>query len=276
TPGIIPQFKNKEEEQLFKKGVISMFKALFKDGFLDESERITMGALDATTEFYGYINVYAIYLFVARDRFRKMILSQCKNPLLADFKEQYDEKLRTAEQMNKFSPSINKWDAFVEPLMRTAMYHKKAIDWREAMGRALSAEEREIIAEKEGIPYEETPTTTHGKIIIVRLPKGEIGEELSKLAGAIIVLNIKIAALGRKENDPKFHVFLDECQNFLGSVDFETFASELRKYNVPLFLGTQYLDNFPSLSALFGNFPNIISYRVSGTDAKILEENYLD
>jgi hypothetical protein len=62
----------------------------------------------------------------------------------------------------------------------------------------------------------------------------------------------------------------------MGSVDFETFASELRKYNVPLFLGTQYLDNFPSLSALFGNFPNIIIYRVSGTDAKILEENYLD
>lgn len=250
VPGLIPQYKTPEQEELFKQGIISMFKALYQDRFLDESERITMGALDAITEYYGYINVPAIYLFVARDTFRTTILSRCKNPLLTDFTEQYDEKLKTSEQMSKFSPSINKWDAFVAPFLRTAMHHERAIDWRKAM------DDR--------------------KIIIARLPKGELGEEIAKLAGAIIVLNIKIAALGRKATSPKFHVFIDECQNFLGSVDFETFASELRKYNVPLCLGTQYLDNFPSLSALFGNFPNFIIYRVSGRDALILEDNYLD
>jgi hypothetical protein len=250
VPGIIPQYKSKDEEQLFKKGVISMLYSLHKNRWGDETERIIKGALDAVTEVYGFINVPAIYLFLARDSFRTGILRKCKNPMLADFAEQYDEKLKTSEQMSRFSPPLNKWDEFVEPLMRTAMHHERSIDFRRAMDEQ--------------------------KILIVRLPKGEIGEEISKLAGAIIVLNIKIAALGRRESDPKFHVYIDECQNFMGSVDFETFASELRKYNVPLFLGTQYLDNFPSLSALFGNFPNIIIYRVSGTDAKILEENYLD
>lgn len=249
-PGLIPSYKNPREEHLFKQGVLSMLESIHKNRWGDETERILKGAIEAVTEVYGYIDVFAIYLFLARDSFRKALLAKTKNPLLSDFAEQYDEKLKDNEQMSKFSPPLNKWDEFVEPVMRPAMFHERPIDWRMAMDKK--------------------------KIIIAKLPKGEIGEEIAKLAGAIIVLNIKIAALGRKESDPKFHVFIDECQNFLGSVDFETFASELRKYNVPLFLGTQYLDNFPSLSALFGNFPNFIIYRVSGTDAKILEENYLD
>lgn len=248
VPGIIPQYKTVEEAQLFKKGFISLLRSLHKDRWGDETERIVKGALDAVTEYYGFINIPAIYLFIARDSFRKEVLLKCKNPLLADFAAQYDEKLRPSEQMNKFSPPLNKVDEFVEPLMRVVMSNERAIDWRKAMD--------------------------DGKIVIVRVPKGEIGEEISRLIGSIVVLNIKIAALGRKASDPDFHVYIDECQNFLGSVDFETFASELRKYNVPLFLGTQYLDNFPSLSALFGNFPNMILYRVSGSDAEIVEKNY--
>jgi hypothetical protein len=69
-------------------------------------------------------------------------------------------------------------------------------------------------------------------------------------------------------------VVIDECQNFLGGVGFEGFASEMRKFNIPLFLVTQYLDHFPSLSALFGNFPNGVIYRVSGKDAALIEENF--
>jgi hypothetical protein len=248
VPGIIPQYKTVKEAQLFKRGFISMLYSLYKNRWGDETERIIKGALDAVTEYYGYINVLAIYLFIARDSFRRKILENCKNPLLQDFTQQYDEKLKASEQMSKFSPPLNKVDEFVEPLMRVAMSNERPIDWRRAMDDKM--------------------------VIIVRVPKGEIGEEISKLIGSIIVLNIKIAALGRKESDPEFHVYIDECQNFLGAVDFETFASELRKYNVPLFLGTQYLDNFASLSALFGNFPNMILYRVSGTDAEILEKNY--
>ncbi len=248
-PSIIPRFKNAQEEQLFKSGFVSALRSIYKDRWGDETERVITGALEATTEFYGYINPVAIYLFIARDSFRRMVLANCKNPLLADFAEQYDEKLRPSEQMAKFSPPLNKVDAFVQPIMRTAVSNEKPIDWLRAM------DER--------------------KIIIVRIPKGEIGEEISKMIGAMVVLNFKIAALGRKPESPKFHLFIDECQNFLGGVDFETFASEMRKFNIPLFLVTQYLDHFPSLSALFGNFPNGIMYRVSGKDAMILEDNFL-
>ena len=98
----------------------------------------------------------------------------------------------------------------------------------------------------------------------MRAPKGEVGRDVAELIGEIVVINEQLAGLRRKVTDPYHYLIIDEAHNFIGHVDFENYASEMRKYNVPLFLVTQYLDHFPSLSALFGNFPNGVIYRVSG------------
>jgi hypothetical protein len=250
VPGIIPQYASKEEEQLYISLFVSMFKSIFRNAWGDETERIFMGALLAITEYYGFINIPAIYLFIARDTFRKDILSKCTNPLLADFSEQYDAKLRTTEQMAKFSPPLNKIDGFVLPTLRPLMSRERPIDFLRAMNER--------------------------KIILVDVSKGALGSEASQLIGSIILGNISIAALRRKPDAPQFFVFVDEVQNFLHGVDFETFLAELRKYNISLCMASQYLENFPSLSSLFGNCQNAIVYRVSGRDAKEIEENYLD
>jgi hypothetical protein len=108
----------------------------------------------------------------------------------------------------------------------------------------------------------------------VDLSKGKLGAEVSSLIGSIILSNVAIQAMRRRKGAPQFFAFVDECQNFLHGVDFETILSELRKFNVTLVLGSQYLTNFPSLTALFGNAPNGVVYRVSGKDAQEIEENY--
>jgi hypothetical protein len=248
VPGIIPQYQSSGEEQLHIQMFITLLKSLHRDRWGDETERVIMGALMAITERYGFLNVPAVYLFIARDRFRKRILAQCKNPLLLDFSEQYDGKLRASEQMAKFSPPLNKVDEFVLPTMRALMAHEKAIDFARAM------DDR--------------------RIILVDLSKGKLGAEVSSLIGSIILSNVAIQAMRRRKNAPQFFAFVDECQNFLHGVDFETILSELRKFNVTLVLGSQYLTNFPSLTALFGNAPNGIVYRVSGKDAQEIEDNY--
>jgi len=66
-----------------------LLKSLHRDRWGDETERVIMGALLAITERYGFMNVPAVYLFIARDRFRKQVLAQCRNPLLIDFAAQY-------------------------------------------------------------------------------------------------------------------------------------------------------------------------------------------
>ncbi len=248
VPGIIPQYRSAGEEQLHIQTFVTLLKSLHRDRWGDETERVIMGALMAITESYGFLNVPAVYLFIARDRFRKQILSQCKNPLLLDFAEQYDAKLRASEQMAKFSPPLNKVDEFVLPTMRCLMAHERAIDFARAM------DDR--------------------RIILVDLSKGKLGAEVSSLIGSIILSNVAIQAMRRRKDAPQFFAFVDECQNFLHGVDFETILSELRKFNVTLVLGSQYLTNFPSLTALFGNAPNGIVYRVSGKDAQEIEDNY--
>ena len=248
VPGIIPQYKTKAEEELFKAFVLAMLRAIYHDRWGDETERILQGALDAVTEYYGFLNVPAVYLFLARDAFRTMLIDASKNPMMADFREQYDEKLRANEQMSRFSAPLNKWDELVRPTLRVLMSNERPIDWLRAMNEK--------------------------KIIIVRVSKGEIGAAAAQMIGQMVVINEQMAGLRRKESDPKHDLVIDECQNFIGHVDFETFASEMRKYNIPLFLITQYLDHFPSLSALFGNFPNGVMYRVSGRDAKAIEDNF--
>ena len=250
VPGIIPQYRSQGEEQLHIQMFITLLKSLHRDRWGDETERVIMGALMAITERYGFMNVPAVYLFIARDRFRKHVLAQCKNPLLLDFAEQYDEKLRASEQMAKFSPPLNKVDEFVLPTMRCLMAYDKAIDFARAM------DDR--------------------RIILVDLSKGKLGAEVSSLIGSIVLSNVTIQAMRRRKQAPQFFAFVDECQNFLHGVDFETILSELRKFCVTLVLGSQYLTNFPSLTALFGNAPNGIIYRVSGRDAQEIEGNYLE
>ena len=138
--------------------------------------------------------------------------------------------------MAKFSPPLNKIDEFVLPLMRCVVAPEKSIDFARAM------DDR--------------------RIILVDLSKGKLGTETSALIGSIILSNIAIQAMHRRRDAPQFFAFVDECQNFLHGVDFETILSELRKFNVTLVLGSQYLTNFPSLTALFGNAPE--RHRLSG------------
>jgi hypothetical protein len=248
VPGIIPQYNSIQEQELFIQAVVGMLRSIHRDRWGDETERIIMGALDATTEYYGRIDLVAVALFIARDSFRQKMLAASKNPILADFREQYDEKLRDSEQMSKFSPPLNKTDEFLRPVMRPLMSHEKSIDFARAMDDK--------------------------RIILVNVSKGKLGREVASLIGSLVLANIAIMAMRRSPESPQHFVFVDECQSFIS--EYEVFLAELRKFNVSLVLATQYLSNFTELAAVFGNAPNGTSYRVAGVDAKAIEENFLE
>lgn len=83
----------------------------------------------------------------------------------------------------------------------------------------------------------------HRKIILVRLPKGRISDDVARLTGSVLVTLITQAALSRTdvsiEQRVPFTLFIDEVQNFATS-SFVSAFSELRKYRVGLCLATQY------------------------------------
>jgi hypothetical protein len=118
-----------------------------------------------------------------------------------------------------------------------------------------------------------------GKILLVNLAKGKIGEDSAALLGAMLVSKIGQTALSRADmpesNRRDFFVFLDEFQNFT-TLSFASMLSELRKYRVNLILAHQYLSqlDLQIRDAILGNAGTIVSFRLGLSDAEILEKEF--
>jgi hypothetical protein len=119
-----------------------------------------------------------------------------------------------------------------------------------------------------------------GKILLVNLAKGRIGEGPASLLGALLVARMGLAGLSRvgisEEGRRDFHVYLDEFHTF-STLSLATMLSELRKYRVNLVLAHQYLSQLDEgvRDAILGNVGTIVGFRVGAGDAEILEREFL-
>lgn len=113
------------------------------------------------------------------------------------------------------------------------------------------------------------------RILIVRLPKGLLGEEPANLMGSLLVSGLLQAAMGRAELPeaarPEFHLYIDEFQNFTTEA-FASVLAEARKYALTLTVAHQYVAQLsePVREAVFGNVGNLVAFRLSGRDAERL------
>jgi hypothetical protein len=118
-----------------------------------------------------------------------------------------------------------------------------------------------------------------GKILLVNLAKGKIGEENSNFLGLILVPRILISAMSRQElveeKRRDFYLYVDEFQNF-ATPDFAQILSEARKYRLNLIVANQFIGQMEEevKNAVFGNVGTLIGFRVGVTDANYLQHEY--
>ena len=118
-----------------------------------------------------------------------------------------------------------------------------------------------------------------GKILLVNLAKGKLGEDTATLLGALLVTKLAVAALSRADMSQNkrqdFFVYLDEFHTFT-TLSLATMLSELRKYRVGMILAHQYLSQLdPQVrDAVLGNVGTIITFRVGASDAEVLEKEF--
>lgn len=118
-----------------------------------------------------------------------------------------------------------------------------------------------------------------GKIFLVNLSKGELGEENSSFLGLILVPRILMAAMSRADIPESqrrdFYLYVDEFQNF-ATPDFAQILSEARKYKLSLIVANQFVGQIDEeiKNAIFGNVGTIISYRVGVSDANYLAREF--
>ena len=116
-----------------------------------------------------------------------------------------------------------------------------------------------------------------GKILIVNVSKGKIGEDASRLLGAFLITKIQLAAMSRvdiPESERRdFHLYVDAFQNF-ATESFANILSEARKYHLSLVMAHQYIKQMEEhvMDAVFGNVGTIVSFRVGAEDAEFLEK----
>lgn len=119
-----------------------------------------------------------------------------------------------------------------------------------------------------------------GKILLVNLSKGIIGEDASRIIGSLLITSLGLAAFSRA-NVPEldrrqFMIYIDEFQNFSGGNSMDTLLSELRKYKVGLVIAHQYMDQLDTevRNAILGNVGSLISFRLGPRDAAFVVREF--
>lgn len=112
-----------------------------------------------------------------------------------------------------------------------------------------------------------------GRILLVNVPKGILGEGLSTLVAAFVVAHIQKAALARASSQRRqpFYLYLDEFQNYTTD-NIQDILSESRKYALSLTLAHQYLEQLPSQlrAAVLNTAGTLVSFRVGYRDGHVL------
>jgi hypothetical protein len=118
-----------------------------------------------------------------------------------------------------------------------------------------------------------------GKILIINLAKGTIGEENSAFLGLVLIPKILIAAMSRQDMPETqrrdFYLYVDEFQNF-ATQDFAVILSEARKYHLNLTVANQFISQMDDevKNAVFGNVGTISSFRLGISDAGFLVKQF--
>jgi hypothetical protein len=225
--------------------IIGTFKKLYEQSWGPRLEDILRHAILVVLYNPGS-TLLDLHLVLSSQIYRHKMLEKVKDPIIT----QYWEKIfpKTAkEQQEWLASSYNKIGRFlVNSLVRNIVGQPKS-----------SFNIKDIM--------------NQGKILLVNLAKGKIGEDNSSLLGSVLVGKILIAALSRaeidQENRKQFHLIVDEYHSF-ATESFPTLQSEARKFAIDTMVAHQYRDQLDYLnkgSTL--NVGNFIFFRLTGKDS---------
>ena len=118
-----------------------------------------------------------------------------------------------------------------------------------------------------------------GKIFLVNLSKGKLGEDTSFLVGGLLMACIEVQALSRADilesARHDFNVYLDEFHAYTTD-SLSSMMSELRKYRVSLTLANQFLTQIEAdvRDSILGNAGTVISFRLGSRDASVMAREF--
>ena len=170
---------------------------------------------------------------------------------------------------------------WTDQIAQTSDFHKsEVLDYIVSkFGRFVTNKMMRNIIGQSKTAFDFRKVMDEGKILLVSLSKGKIGEENSSFLGLILVPKILVAAMSRQDTPEEqrrdFFLYVDEFQNF-ATPDFAQILSEARKYRLDLIVANQFIGQMEEevKNAIFGNVGTLASFRVGVTDANYLQHEF--
>jgi len=243
-----------EYKNLVSNGLVGVFKKIWADSWGPRLEYILINAILGLLEYPGS-TLLGVTRMLVDAKYRKKVVNNISDPVVKSFWvdefNNYTEKFRN----EAIAPIQNKVGQFLSSsLIRNIVGQSKStIDMRELMDS--------------------------GKILLMNLSKGRVGEENAALLGAMMITKIQLAAMSRVDiPEPQrrdFYLYVDEFQNF-STESFANILSEARKYRLNLIMAHQYIEQLSDevKAAVFGNVGTLVAFRVGATDAEELEKEF--
>jgi len=239
---------------LVASGLMGVFKKVWPDVWSARMEYILNNSILALLE-YPEATLLGVNRMLADVEYRKEVVSKITDPIVKSFWVTEYARYTQRYEIEATAAIQNKVGQFISnPLIRNIIGQTKStIDMRDIMDKQ--------------------------KIVVMNLSKGKIGEDNSKLLGALLITKIQLAAMSRvdiaEEERKDFYLYVDEFQNF-ATESFTNILSEARKYRLNLILGHQYITQMEETvrDAVFGNVGTLAVFRVGAEDAEFLEKEF--
>lgn len=250
------ELKDKSQRDLVADGVVEVFKKQFENSWGPRLQYILQNSAATCLEAQG-TTILSIQRILIDRNYRKFILKQVKDPILLKFwQEEYEQMGQNQKLLTEaIAPIQNKIGRFISSaVIRNIVGQvKSTIDFRQIMDE--------------------------GKILMVNLAQGKLGEESSALLGGMIITRLQAAAMERvdtpEEDRRDFYLLVDEFQNF-ATESFAKILSEARKFRLNLTMTNQYIEQIPLAvrNAIFGNVGTLMAFVVSQQDANLLAHEF--
>lgn len=253
------EWKTKEQKDFLVQEAIQIFYKLFDptgQGFIGpQFEHWMRNAALTLMEHPNGGTLIEIPKLFTDDGFREQRIRAISDPVVKAFWTQQMAKTADFHKSEMYNYFISKFGRFMTNMtMRNIIGQaKSAFDFRDVMDQ--------------------------GKVLLINLSKGEIGEINSNLLGMIFVARLFTSSLSRidvgEEQRRDFYLYVDEFQNFATDT-FASILSEARKFRLNLNITNQYIAQIPEniRDAIIGNVGTLISFRIGVPDAEFMAKEF--
>ncbi len=235
-------------------GFIEIFKKLFGINWNAKLEHVLRYTILALLDSPN-TTVLSIMKMLTDKNYRQYIIRQIEEDFVKNF------------WVNEFAAWSEKFDAeAITPLLNKMGQFVATNMIRNIVGQPINKLHIRDVMDK-------------GKILLMKVSKGILGEENAALMGSMAVTKIYQAAMSRadtpEEERKDWYFYIDEFHNFATNT-FDEILSEARKYRLNITIAHQFMGQLLEniRTTVFGNIGSIISFRVGAEDAAILAEEF--